>query len=77
MTESANKPRLKLVNGEPMPLTKLGMARLRFGRPFAHEPGTSFLRHPEPVLTRWSKRADYFNADPHKARPASLVCKFK
>lgn len=77
MTDSANKPRLKLINGQPMPATKIGMARLKFGRPFAHEAGTSFLRHPELCLSRWARRADYFNYDPHKTRPANLVCNFK
>ncbi len=68
------KPRLKLVDGQPMPATKLEAARLRFGRPFAHEQQTSFLRHPEPVLTRWGRDADYWNVDPHKPRPAAAQC---
>lgn len=71
------KPHLKLCDGVPIPADKLSQARLRFGRPFAHERGTSFLRHPEPVLTRWSKNADYWNLDPHKPRPPAALCHFK
>lgn len=71
------KPRLKLVDGQPMPTSKLELARLRFGRPFAHEQGTSFLRHPENVLTRWGRRADYWNLDPHKSRPVVASCHYK
>ena len=74
MTDSAHKPRLKLINGEPMPATKLDAARLKFGRNFAHERGTNFLRHPEPVLNRWKRGADYYNLDPHKQRPVWATC---
>lgn len=77
MTDATSKPRFKLVQGQPMPATKLGMARLKFGRDFAHQPEGNFLRNPEHVLTRWGRSADYFNCDPHKARPAGTQPHYK
>ena len=77
MTDLANKPRLKLINGQPMPATKLGMAELKFGRPFAHRSGTNFLRQAEHVLNRWARRADYYNLSPNLIRPASCTLHFK
>ncbi len=71
------KPHLKLIDGQPLPADKLSQARLRFGRAFAHEAGANYLRHPEPVLSRWSRRADYWNLDPHKSRPVLATCHYK
>jgi len=36
-------------------------ARQRFGRKFAHEPGSDYCRDPEPVLTRWQKKLPWQN----------------
>ena len=77
MTDAANKPRLKLVNGKPMPATKLAAAEIKFGRPFAHMRGTNFLRQAEPVLNRWARRADYFNLSPNLVRPQACALHFK
>ena len=40
---------------EHPPGTTLEEARRRYGRPFAHEPGTEFTPNPEPFLTRWMR----------------------
>lgn len=77
MTDATSKPRLKLINGQPMPTTKLGLARLKFGREFAHQPSANFLRNPEHVLTRWGRSADYFNLSPNKPRPNSCSIHLK
>lgn len=63
------KPRLKLAL--PMatgssPQTARDLAKARFGRKFAHEPGTDFQRYPEPVLTRWGRKAPWRNVRPSK-----------
>lgn len=62
------KPRIRLsvVEGAvSVPQTPLGIAKARFGRLFAHEHGSDFLRHPEPVLSRWARRADWRNVNPN------------
>lgn len=75
------KPRLCLIAGRPVEIRQdspqLTAAREKFGRGFAHESRGSFLRHPELVLSRWGRRADYFNLDPHKPRPAGFECHFR
>ena len=86
------KPRLKLtvIAGRPVHLPadhaaparltyaeKIIQARVKFGRGFAHEGTGNFLRQPELCLSRWSRRADYLNLDPHKNRPAALALHFK
>lgn len=78
-TLDAPKPRLKLVGSGYVqaPVDKLATARQRFGRRFAHEPGGNWKEYPEPVLSRWSRRADYFNLDARHQRPAACVCYFK
>lgn len=57
--------RFKLVAGRPVELpqgeSKVDEARRRFGRPFAHEPGSNFIRYPEPVLTRWGRKSSWRN----------------
>lgn len=75
----APKPRLRIVNGEfvQAPVDRIATARQRFGRKFAHEPGGNWKEYPEPVLSRWSRRADYFNLDSRHPRPAACVCYFK
>ena len=59
------KPRFTLIAGRPVALptgeSKVDIARKRFGRPFAHEPGSNFIRYPEPVLTRWGRKSDWRN----------------
>ena len=77
MTDARNKPHLKLIDGQPMPATKLDAAELKFGRPFAHSKGTNFLRQAEPVLNRWARRADYFNLSPNLIRPSACALHFK
>ena len=77
MIEASSKPRLKLINGQPMPATKLVAAQMKFGRPFAHQSGTNFLRQAEPVLNRWARKADYFNLSPNLMRPVACALHFK
>lgn len=61
------KPRLKLVGGEPVqvkpasPAVEKARERFGAGRKFIHELGTDFLRYPEPVLSRWARKADWRN----------------
>lgn len=78
MSAVLEKPRLRLVNGQfvEAPQDRIATARRRFGRKFAHEMGGNYLEHPEPVLSRWSRRADYYNLNPHLPRPAACVCHF-
>ena len=60
------------VEAEPVRRTsaeKIIQARVKFGRGFAHETAGNFLRHPEPVLSRYHRRADWRNYDPKKPRP--------
>ena len=51
------KPHLKMVSGEIVsvtrPLSRIEVARARFGQPFAHEPGAKWKPRPVPVLTEW------------------------
>lgn len=72
------KPRLKIVDGEFVQASedRIATARRRFGRGFAFESGGNYLEHPEPVLSRWSRRADYFNLNANLPRPAACVCYF-
>ena len=72
-----NKPRLRIVDGQPVPMSPLHRARAKFGRPFCYEQGSNYLRNPEPVLSRWARRADYYNLDPHQPRPAWASLHFK
>jgi hypothetical protein len=67
--------RLKVIAGRPVRLedtegpqppqspqqSKVAVARSKFGRPFAHEPGSDFERGGEPVLTRWLRKVDWRN----------------
>lgn len=78
-TLDAPKPRLKLVGTGYVqaPVDKIATARQRFGRKFCHEPGGNWMPHPESVLSRWSRRADYFNCRPTMPRPEACVCYFK
>ena len=66
------KPRLKIVAGRPMLVRtespSLALARKRFsmntgehGRLFIHEAGSRFQRYPEPVLSRWQRKANFLN----------------
>lgn len=66
------KPRLKIIAGRPVtiPLAseRVEAARARFNlntgesrRLFIHEQGTRFQRHPEHVLLRWLRKADFLN----------------
>lgn len=66
------KPRLKIVAGRPMTIRQespaLALARKRFsmntgehGRLFIHETGSKFARYPEPVLSRWARKANFLN----------------
>ena len=56
-----DKPRLKVVAGRPVVIdaeprveTPVERARRRFGRPFAHETGSTYQRRPAPyVLDSW------------------------
>lgn len=50
-----NKPRLKLVDNEPVPIMseRVAEARRKHGKPFAHERGSDYKPHEVPVLTRW------------------------
>ena len=61
----ANKPHLKIIAGRPVTVhedsPQLAEARRRFGRPFAHEPGSNWIAYPERVLTRWGRKADWRN----------------
>lgn len=77
-TLDAPKPRLKLVGTGYVQATvdKLATARQRFGRKFCHEPGGNWLAHPERVLSRWGRRADYWNLNPQMKRPEACVCYF-
>ena len=52
------KPRLKLVEGAVVAISadtpNVAKARLRHGKPFAHEPGAAFKWNSGPtVLTNW------------------------
>lgn len=78
MSAVLEKPRLRLVNGQfvEAPQDRIATARRRFGRRFAHEPDGNWMPHPERVLSRWSRRADYFNCRPTMPRPAACVCYF-
>ena len=70
----SSKPRIRLlpaVEASTMPgepVTPLERARARFGRAFAHEPGSDYLRYPEPVLTRWGRKSEWRNINPNKER---------
>ena len=72
------KPRLRIVNGEFVQSQpdRLATARQRFGRRFAHEVGGNWQGHPERVLSRWGRRADYWNLNPNMQRPSACVCSF-
>lgn len=63
------KPRLRIIDGqpvavEPLPPTDaagkrqraLEIARKRFGRPFAHQPGTDWQPRPTRLLSEWLAR---------------------
>ena len=78
MSAVLEKPRLRIVDGQFVQAQpdRIATARRRFGRKFAHEMGGNYLEHPEPVLSRWSRRADYYNLNPHLPRPAACVCYF-
>lgn len=43
-------------------------ARERFGRKFAYELGNDFQRHPESVLDRWRRKANWHNVNPKKEK---------
>lgn len=72
------KPRLKIVRGAfvQAPTDRIATARRRFGRGFAFEPGGNWMGHPEPVLSRWGRRADYWNTNPKMPRPDACICHF-
>lgn len=36
--------------------TKLAQARAKFGRPFAHEPKSTYQPEPMPFLARWFRK---------------------
>ena len=60
------KPHLKIVAGRPVTVPHaespaMAKARERFGRKFAHEPGSDWQEHPERVLTRWTKHEPWQN----------------
>jgi len=64
--------RLKSVIAQAQPTsqqTPLDIARARFGRKFAHEPGNDYLRYPEPVLTRWGRKSNWRNVNPNHKEP--------
>lgn len=52
------KPRVHLhqVQTQRSILTPVDRARLRHGKPFAHEQGSDFKPHEIPVLTRWMQQ---------------------
>lgn len=55
---SAAKPRFRVIAGRPVqvpaePASQVDKARARFGKAFAHEPGSTWERHATPVLTAW------------------------
>ena len=73
------KPHLRIIAGRPVRVDadpRIAAARQRFGRNFAHESGANFLRHPELVLSRWSRRADYWNLNPNLPRPQACTLHF-
>jgi len=78
MNAVLEKPHLRIVDGQFVQAQpdRIATARRRFGRKFAHEMGGNYLEHPEPVLSRWSRRADYFNLNANLPRPAACVCYF-
>lgn len=79
MSAVLDKPRLRIVDGQFVEAApdRIATARRRFGRKFAHEMGGNYLEHPEPVLSRWSRRADYYNLRAGMPRPEACVCYFK
>lgn len=79
MSAVLEKPHLRIVDGQFVEAKqdRIATARRRFGRRFAHESGGNYLEHPEPVLSRWSRRADYFNLRAGMPRPEACVCYFK
>lgn len=78
MSAVLEKPRLKLVGASfvQVPADRIATARQRFGRKFAHESGGNWQGHPERVLSRWGRRADYWNLRVGMPRPAACVCHF-
>ena len=74
------KPHFKLVKNEPVPVTEaetpLDRARRKFGRPFCFESGGNWIPGAEPCLSRWSRRASYFNTNPALPRLPNLICHF-
>lgn len=51
------KPRIRLAAvATVQPASRLEIARQRFGRPFAHEPGTRWKPRATPVLTEWMQQ---------------------
>ena len=49
-----NKPRVKLQEVRASkPQSKVDIARQRHGKPFAHEPGSTWKAHETPVLTQF------------------------
>ena len=52
-----NKPRLKIVEGQPVQVgvaaSAIDRARQRYGRPFAHEPGSNYRPSEMLYLMRW------------------------
>lgn len=68
LTVIANRPvTIKPANDITRP-SPLEIARARFGRAFAHEPGSNFLRYPESVLRRWGRKANWRNVDLKKEK---------
>jgi hypothetical protein len=53
---SVVKPALTVVSGSPAPVSRteaVQAARKRFGKPFAHEPGSNYEPRATRVLTEW------------------------
>lgn len=75
------KPRFRLIAHKFVPMAEgtspVDLARTKFGRGFSFEAGGNFLRQPEHCLSRWSRRADYFNLNPNLPRPPACACHFK
>lgn len=60
------KPHLKIVAGRPVTVPAaespaMAKARERFGRKFAHEPGSDWQEHSDRVLTRYMKGEPWQN----------------
>lgn len=53
----SEKPHLRIIAGRPVTVDRresaIEAARRRFGRPFAHEPGSDWKPRQQPLLIEW------------------------